>query len=202
MAVGTLEKSSEPVVEVGSDIARQMSEALSKLTAEKIAVEFSNLQTVEQNTIFFDVPQKCFGCYVNFSSPSPLPIFARGKREGIVVVIFPLSSTASLVRLLLKRFLNITRTDEADHQMKLSAFKEAAGILVLTYINGMANALKVKLTVGAPKFVRLRKNMEFIRQTRPGNHPRPDDVVSIGQFDITGRTTNLPAIRGRFIVIC
>ena len=137
---------------IGPDIAHKMSEALRKLTGEEIEVEFSSVETFEQNAIFIETKEKCFGSYVTFKSPKTIPTLGQDNLEGVVVAVFPLASTRTLTTLLSKRYLKKTDKENLDDKLKLSAFKEAANILVLTYKNGIANALKVKIEMGMPKF--------------------------------------------------
>ena len=73
-----------------------MSEALQKLTAEEIKVEFSSVETFEQNAIFVETNEKCFGSYVSFKSSKILPAWGQGKLKGVVVAIFPLAGTKNL----------------------------------------------------------------------------------------------------------
>jgi len=162
---------------VGPGIAWEMSKALQNLTAEKIKVEFSSVRTFDENTVSVGVEEKCFGSYVNFKSPGD-------TLRGMVVAIFPLSSTKTLIELLLKRYLGKLDKEKIDYEMKLSAFKETANILVLTYITGLANALKVKLKMGVPKFV-CSRNVEFIRSSLSSSCSNSDSLVSVGQFRIT-----------------
>jgi len=162
---------------IGPGIASEMSKALQKLSLEKIKVEFSSVRTFEQSTVFVDVGEKCFGSYVNFRSQ-------KEKLEGIAVAIFPLSSTKTLTELLLKRFFRNPDKEAKDHKMKLSAFKEGVNILLLSYITGVANALKVKVEMDIPKFVSFR-NIEFIKPALLRRYSQLDSLVSVGQFSIT-----------------
>ncbi len=88
-----------------------------------------------------------------------------------------------------------------DDKLKLSAFKEAVNILVLTYIAGVANALKVKMEMGMPKFACFHNSVEFMKHTSLRGDPKPEDLVSVGQFKITGGIRDLPPIKGRFIIV-
>jgi len=162
---------------IGPGIALEMSKALQKLSLEKIKVEFSSVRTFEQSKVFVDVGEKCFGSYMNFKSP-------RDKIEGIAVAIFPLSSTKKLIELLLRRYLGKLDRETTDHKMKLSAFKEAVNILLLTYITGVADALKVKIDMDVPKFVCFR-NVKFIKPDLLRRYSQLDSLISVGQFGIT-----------------
>jgi len=165
---------------ISPGIAGEMSKALQKLTMEKIKVEFSQVQSFEQSTVSVDVGEKCFGSYVNFRTP-------EDNLEGIVVAVFPLSSTKTLIELLFKRYLGKRDKETIDDKMKLSAFKEADNILLSTYIKGVANALKVKLETGVPKFVCFR-NVKFIRPTLLKSYSNLESLASVGQFKITEGT--------------
>jgi len=88
-----------------------------------------------------------------------------------------------------------------DDKLKLSAFKEAVNILVLTYITGVANALDVKMEMGVPKFASFRNSVEFIKQASLKDHSSLEDLVSVGQFKITGGIKDLSPIKGRFIIV-
>ncbi|MFB0555597.1 MAG: hypothetical protein ACETWQ_20010 [Phycisphaerae bacterium] len=96
--------------------------------------------------------------------------------------------------------------------MKLSAFKEAVNILVLTYITEVANTLKVKLQTGVPKFACFR-NVELSKPALLTNGLSQDSLVSVGQFSINVANTKSYSgaqrpkessssfIKGRFIVV-
>jgi chemotaxis protein CheY-P-specific phosphatase CheC len=86
-------------------------------------------------------------------------------------------------------------------KLKLSAFKEAVNILVLTYINGIANALKVRMKMSMPKFACFHNSVEFMKHASLRGNPRPEDMVSVGQFKITSEIKNQPPINGRFIIV-
>ena len=201
MVKTSLKERAEFFKKIGPDIARQMSEALQKLAAEEIKVEFSSVETFEQNAIFIETNEKCFGSYVSFKSPKIIPTLGEGNLEGVLVAVFPLASTKTLTALLSKRYLKKPDEEQLDDKLKLSAFKEAANILVLTYIAGIANALKVKIEMGVPKFVSFRNSVEFIKHASLRGRWSPEDLVSVGQFKIMGGTKHLSPIRGRFIIV-
>ena len=186
---------------LGPDIACRMSEALQKLTGEEIEVEFSSVETFEQNAIFIETNEKCFGSYVSFKSPKVIPTLGEGNLEGDLVAVFPLASTKTLTALLSKRYLKKPDEEQLDDKLKLSAFKEAANILVLTYITGIANALKVKMEMGVPKFASFHNSVEFIKHASLRDHSSLEDLVSVGQFKITGGIKDLAPIKGRFIIV-
>ena len=140
---------------MGPTIAQQMTEALQKLTAEEIKVEFGGVQAFEEGKVFVDVGEKCFGSFVNFRC-------SEAELEGVVVIFFPLSSTEVLTKLLLKRYIGKRGKEKIDSQMKLSAFKETTHILLAGYIAAIANALGVKFQISVPKFVRFR-NVELAK---------------------------------------
>jgi len=102
MGKTNLKERAEFFKKIGPNIARQMSEALQKLTDENIKVEFSNVETFEQNAIFIETNEKCFGSYVSFRSPKIIPTLGEGNLEGVLVVVFPLASTKTLTALLSK----------------------------------------------------------------------------------------------------
>jgi len=185
-----LENRVEFFQKIGPDIARRMTEALQKLTAERIRVEFAGVQTFEEGEVFIDAGEKCFGSFVNFSCP-------EAELEGVVVIFFPLSSAEVMTRLLLKRYLGKGGTEKIDSTMKLSAFKEATHILLANYIAVIANALKVKLKISMPAFARFR-NFEFLRPVFSGSHSGTDSSPCIGQFGITGPAESA-VIKGLFI---
>ena len=162
---------------IGPGIARDINKALQALASEKIIVEFTGVQTFDQSSLVVDVGERCFGSYVNFKS-------SEDNLEGIAVAIFPLSSTKSLTELLLKRYLKRHEEKVADHSMKLSAFKEGVNILLMTYITGISNALKVKVETDVPKLVSLH-NLKFIKSALFRRDSRSDSLISLGQFKIT-----------------
>ena len=185
-----LENRVEFFQKIGPDIARRMTEALQKLTAERIRVEFAGVQTFEEDEVLIDAGDKCFGSFVNFSCPG-------AEIEGVVVIFFPLSSAEVMTRLLLKRYLGKGGTEKIDSTMKLSAFKEATHILLANYIAVIANALKVKLKTSMPEFVRFR-NFELLRPVFSGSHSGTDISPCIGQFGINGPDESA-FIKGLFI---
>lgn len=195
----TIKKRTDFFKKIGPGIAVQMSEALQILAHDKIQVEFSGIQTFESQHVLIDIEEKCFGSYVKFSS-------SRKPVEGIVMSVFPLSSAKSLIELLLKRYHEETE----DGRLKLSAFKEGVNILVLTYINGLANALRVRLKMSVPKFVCLR-NFEFVSSNLSREDVKESGFVSVGQFSIRSNKTktggarlkagSLSSIEGRFVIV-
>ena len=198
---------------IGPDIARQMSEALQKLTAEDIKIEFSSVETFEQNAIFVKTDEKCFGSYVRFKSPKTISALGEGNLEGIVVAVFPLSSTRVLTGLLLKRYFKETSRERVDDKLKLSAFKEAVNILLLPYITEVANALKIKIETSRPEFASF-SNIELSKPDLLKNDLSCDSLVSVGQFNIRSCDMNASAgqaehsresssspVKGRFIVV-
>ena len=196
-----LESRTDFFKKIGPDIACLMSEALQKLTGEEIKVEFSSVETLEQNAIFIETNEKCFGSYVTFKSPKAVPALGQGNLEGVVVAVFPLASTQTLTTLLSKRYLKKPDKEKIDDKLKLSVFKEAANILVLTYITGVANALEMKMEMGVPKFASFRNSVEVTKHASLKNHSGPEDLVSVEQFKITGRIKGLSPIKGRFIIV-
>ena len=172
-----LENRVEFFQKIGPDIARQMTEALQKLTAEKIKVEFGGVQAFEEGKVFVDVGEKCFGSFVNFSC-------SEAELEGVVVIFFPLSSAEVLTRLLIKRYLGKLGKEKTDSKMKLSAFKEATHILLAGYIAAIANALGVKFQISVPKFVSFR-NVELAKSALLGRFPNSYSLVSVGKFNIS-----------------
>ena len=162
---------------IGPTIAQQMTEALQKLTAEEIKVEFGGVQAFEEGKVFVDVGEKCFGSFVNFSC-------SEAELEGVVVIFFPLSSAEVLTKLLLKRYLDKLGEEKTDSKMKLSAFKEAIHILLAGYITAIANTLGVKFQISVPKFVRFR-NVELAKSALLGRFSNSYSLVSVGQFNIS-----------------
>jgi len=204
-----LESRTDFFKKIGPDIACQMSEALQKLTGEEINVEFSSVETFEQNAVFVETNEKCFGSYISFKSPKAIPALAQSKLEGIVIAVFPLSSAKVLTELLLKRYLKKTNEEKIDNKLKLSAFKEAINILVLTYIAEVANALKVKIDTGVPKFTSF-SNIELSKPTLLKDDLNCDSLVSVGQFSVSacnkrtygeGKEPSSSPIKGRFIIV-
>lgn len=175
---------------IGPGIACQMTEALQRLTAEKIRVEFGGVQTFDEGKVLIDIGEKCFGSFVNFKYP-------EAELDGLVVIFFPLSSTRALTELLLKHYLGQSNKEEMGPEIKLSAFKEAFNILLSTYTTGIANALEVKLETSIPKLVCFR-NFEFIRPGFMGSRSGPDSPACIGEFGIVGADES-DVIKGLFI---
>lgn len=179
----SVEERTRFVSRVGPGIAQEMSKALQSLTGEKLTVGFSSVQAYEQSELFVDVGEKCFGSYVNFRG-------TRSNLKGVVLTVFPLSSTKILAELLLKRHFSQVDKKEIDQRVKLSAFKEAANILALTYITGLANLLKVRFKTGVPKLVCFQ-SVEFIRSGLSRSYADSDSLISVGQFKIVRETGDL-----------
>ena len=169
-----LKKRTQFFKKIGPGIAREMSNALKKLTSENIKVEFSSVQTFQQNKVFIDVGEKCFGSYVNFASQ-------KNDLKGVCVAIFPVSSTKNLIELLLK---NHVGSLGMSSEMKLSAFKEAINILLMVYITGIANGLKVRVKTDIPKFVHFH-NIELAKPQILRSYSKSDSLVSVGQIVVT-----------------
>ncbi len=210
--ITNLENRTEFFKKIGPDAADKMSKALQNLTSEDIKVKFSSVETFEQNTVSVETNEKCFGSYLSFTSSTSIPTLGQGNFEGIVVAAFPMASTKTLTELLLKRYLKKPNKEKADDTMKLSAFKEAVNILVLTYIAEAANTLKVKLQTGVPKFACFR-NVELSKPALLTDDLSQDSLVSVGQFSINVANTksyrgvqrpkesSSSRIKGRFIVV-
>ena len=184
-----LENRTEFLGEIGPQIASQMTKALQGLTAEEIKVEFGGVQAFEDDKVFVNVEEKCFGSFVNFRSP-------EAQLDGVVVLFFPLSSAEVLTRLLLKRYLD-NREEKTDSKMKLSAFREATHILLANYIAVIANALAIKFQTSVPRFVRFH-NFEFLRPGFLDGRSGSGGSACTGQFGITG-TGDGSVIHGLFI---
>ena len=185
-----LENRIEFFQKIGPDIAHKMTEALQRLTAKKIKVQFSGVQAFEEDKILVDAGEKCFGSFVRFSRP-------EAELEGIVVIFFPLSSSEMMTRLLLKHQLNNKNRETTDSKMKLSAFREATHILLATYIAAIANGLGVKLQTTIPKFVGFH-NFEFLKPGLLMGSSKIDNTACIGKFGITGPGED-SVIKGLFI---
>lgn len=218
MEVSTAEqkKRTEFFKKIGPDAAEKMSKALQNLTGEALKVEFSSVETFKRNAVSVETNKKCFGSYLSFTSSSSIPALGGSNLEGIVVAAFPVAGTKTLTELLLKRYLKKPNKEKANDTMKLSAFKEAVNILVLTYITEVANSLNVKLRTGVPKFTCFR-NVELSKPALLTDGLRQDSLVSVGQFNISAcntkfyggggqavrrpRESSSSFIKGRFIVV-
>lgn len=190
-----LESRTDFFKKIGPDIAQKMSKALQNLTGEDIKVEFSSVETFEQNAVSVETNEKCFGSYLSFTSSTSIPTLGEGNFEGIVVAAFPVASTRTLTELLLRRYLKKPNKEKADDTMKLSAFKEAVNILVLTYIAEVANALKIKIETGVPKFTSF-SNIELSKPALIKDDLNCDSLVSVGQYDISDCTVSSYGRRG------
>lgn len=177
---------------IGHEIALQISVSLTEITAEEIVVEFSDVRTFEQSRVFVGVEEKCFGTYMDFRKMDD-------NLEGIVVVIFPVSSTKILIELLLNRYLGSMDTEKIDHKIKLSAFKEVANIITSTYIGGMANILGTKIKTGVPKFVCF-DGVELIRPVLLRSYSELDSLMSIGEFKISVKNKEFHPLKGALLL--
>jgi len=55
--------------------------------------------------------------------------------------------------------------------------------------------------MGMPKFSSFRNSVEFMKHASLRGNPKPEDMVSVGQFKITSEIKNQPPIKGRFIIV-
>jgi len=184
----------------GPRVARRLAEALTRLTGEEFRVEFAGVKTFTQGSITLDAGERCFGAFVRFRSR------ARAL-SGMATAIFPRAGTGALTNLLLRRYLK-DGGGTADAKLKLSAFKEGVNILVMTYVNEVANGLKVRLEIDNPEFVCF-KDVELIKQA-VRRESGPGTMVSVGEFNIAqapaaarrpGNAGRTAAIKGCFIFV-
>lgn len=52
-----------------------------------------------------------------------------------------------------------------------------------------------------PKFSSFRNSVEFMKHASLRGDPKPEDMVSVGQFKITSEIKDRPPIKGRFIIV-
>ncbi len=187
-----IQESTEFFKEMCPGIASQLSEALTELTSDEIKVEFSSVRTFEQSRVFVGVDERCFGTYMDFKKTG-------NNLEGIVAVIFPVSSTKVMIELLLKRYLGEMDREKVDDGMRLSVFKEATNIIASTYIAGMANALRIKIKTEMPKFACF-DSLDMIRPTLLRSYSELDSLVSIGEFKIYRESKDLPSLKGALLL--
>jgi len=186
-----LKESTDLLARIGPRVARKMSKALQSLTAGELKVEFGNIETFEQSAASIDVGEKCFGSCVKFRGPGD-------DLQGAVTALFPRSSVRILIELLLKRYLGNSGKETVDDQMKLSTFKEATNILLLTHITEIANSLKVRLQPDVPEFLCF-DGVRVIEPGRSSDHSTSHSAVSVADFRITGgRSRHL--IKGIFLL--
>jgi len=183
----------EFLTKIAPGISRQMSNALQVLSLGKIRIEFKDVKNYKVNKLFVEIGEKCFGTSVSFRN-------ANNDIKGMAIAIFPLSNMKPLIELFLKRYFSGNNRILTDHAFKLSAFKEAANILIITYINGVANAMKEKFTISIPQFESF-KNIELIKPALLQNDSKPEDCVSVAQFAIISEDTQISSIKARFIVV-
>ncbi|MEK7275010.1 MAG: hypothetical protein AAB110_07115 [Candidatus Desantisbacteria bacterium] len=187
-----IQESAEFFKEIGPGIASQLSETLTRLTSEEIRVEFSSVRTFEQSRVFVGVDERCFGTYMDFKKTG-------NNLEGIVAVIFSVSSSKIMIELLLKRYLGGLDMEKVDNEMRLSIFKEAANIIASTYIAGVANALRIKIKTEVPKFACF-DSVDMIRPTLLRSYSELDSLVSIGEFKIYRESKDLPSLKGALLL--
>lgn len=182
-----IKKNTAFLKKINSDIAQEISAALQKLTAENIKVEFDSIQAFEEREMLIDIGEKCYGCSLNFK-------VSNENLQGRALGIFPLSSANALIELSLKPHFN---KNCKDNELRLSAFKEAVNILLMTYISGFANALKAKVMMSVPKFVSFQK-IDYTNFSLSGRHSKLELSASVGQFKITGANNQL--LRGALLL--
>ena len=173
---------------VSPEIAQDIGRALKKLTNTDIRVNFSGIRSFNDKSLIIETGEKCFGAYMRFKD-------CKGDFEGIILAIFPVSAIKVLLKLLIRRYSGKLNKEKINERLKLSAFKEAANIIISRYISGVANMMNCRFNTGVPEFVCFT-DIEFVRPALLKTYK----TVSMEQFSIKGEGSTAP-VRGRFVIV-
>lgn len=186
------EKRTQFFQEAGPSIANGISKAFSKLTAGEIAVHFIGVQTYKEISAVFNVDEKCFGSYVTISNVDK-------DLNGTAFLFFPLHSVSYLIEVILKQYF--APDNDVPAKLKLSTFKEINSILLMRYVNELANSLGIQLDTSVPVFTSF-KSMKFMRQPEWGDM-KLTSLITVMQLDISSQSeeSSQKKVRGRFVVI-
>ena len=180
------EKRTQFFQEIGPSIADGISKAFSKLTADEITVRFIGVETYKEISAVIDVNEKCYGSYVTISN-------VEKDLKGTAFLFFPLPSVPYLIEIILKQHL--TTDNDIPAKLKLSTFKEINNILLMRYVNELANSLNIQLDTSVPVFTSF-KSMKFTRQPE-WIDMKSTSLITVMQLDISSQKK----VRGRFVVI-
>ena len=186
------EKRTQFFQEAGPSIANGISKAFSKLTAGEIAVHFIGVQTYKEISAVFNVDEKCFGSYVTISNVDK-------DLNGTAFLFFPLSSISYLIEIILKQ--QFDTDDDIPTKLKLSTFKEINSILLMRYVNEVANSLGIQLDTSVPVFTSF-KSMKFTKQPEWVDM-KTMSLITVMQLDISLQSegSSQKKVRGHFVVI-
>jgi len=186
------EKRTRFFTEIGPSIAGGISRALSKLSAGEIAVHFIGVQTHKKISAAINVDEKCFGSYVTISNVDK-------DLKGTVFLFFPLSSISYLIEIILKQ--QFDTDNDIPAELKLSTFKEINRILLMRYVNELANALGIQLNTSVPVFTSF-KSMKFMKQPEWVDM-KSTSLITVMQLDISSQSSDSSSkkVRGHFVVI-
>lgn len=178
--------------EAGPDIAEKIGIALSNLAGHKITVLFIAVQTHKELSTVIDVKEKCFGSYVTICN-------AEKDLEGTAFLFFPLHSVSYLIEIILRQ--HFATDNDIPAKLKLSTFKEINSILLMRYVNELANSLGIQLDTSTPVFTSF-KNMKFTKQPEWVNM-KITSLITVVQLDISSQSeeSSQKKVRGRFVVI-
>lgn len=178
--------------EAGPDIAEKIGIALSNLAGHKIAVLFIAVQTYKELSTVIDVDEKCFGSYVTIRN-------VEKDLNGTAFLFFPLHSVPYLIEIILKQHL--TTDNNIPAKLKLSTFKEINSILLMRYVNELANSLNIQLDTSVPVFTSF-KSMKFTKQPEWVDM-KITSLITVMQLDISSQSEDSAQkkVRGQFVVI-
>lgn len=185
------EKRTQFFQDVGPSIADGISEAFSKLTGGEITVNFIGVQTHKELSTVIDVEEKCFGSYVTIRN-------AEKDLNGTAFLFFPLHSVSSLIEIILKQ--HFAPNNDISAKLKLSTFKELNSILLMRYVNELANSRGIRLDTSTPVFTSF-KSMKFTKQPEWVDM-KITSLITVVQLDISSsEEASSKKVRGRFVVI-
>ena len=186
------EKRTQFFTEFGPIIANGISKAFGKLTGGEISVNFIGVQTYKELSTVIDVKEKCFGSYVTISN-------VEKDLKGTAFLFFPLHSVSSLIEIILKQ--HFATDNDIPAKLKLSTFKEINSILLMRYVNELANSLGIQLDTSTPVFTSF-KSMKFTKQPEWVNM-KITSLITVVQLDISSQSeeSSQKKVRGRFVVI-
>ena len=186
------EKRTKFFEKIGPDIAERIGIALSELAGHKICVLFIDVQTYKEISAVIDVNEECFGSYVTISN-------VEKGLKGTAFLFFSLHFTSYLIEIILKQ--HFTTDNDIPAKLKLSTFKEINSILLIRYVNELANALGIRLDTSVPVFTSF-KSMKFTKQPEWVDM-KTTSLITVMQLDISlqSERSSQKKVRGHFVVI-
>jgi len=133
--------------EIGNIGSSSAATALSKIVDKKITLSLPKVDIMKFNEI---------AKVVGGEETQVLGILQpmRGDLNGYIMFLLGLQQAHDLVRLLLRRMLNVTKEDAAPgafEEMELSALREIGNILISSYLSAISSLTSLKITSAVPQ---------------------------------------------------